>query len=128
MEIPDEIIDWESVRCWRLLRVRDYVRENLRSSLTLAEVAAVAGMERTYFCSYFRGYTGVSYSTWRTWERVRSAAELFENPRLSIAEVTDRVGFRDVRTLERSFRRLLNVTPGVFCRQLVGRGPACKGR
>lgn len=98
----------------RLGRVKEYVENNLLGDLSLGSVAAVAGMERRYFSRFFRQKTGVRFSAWVASLRVQRAMELMRSANRSITRVAYSVGFRDVRTFERAFKRGTMMTPSAF--------------
>ena len=98
----------------RLAKVKQYVEDNLVGDLSLSNVAEVAGMERRYFSRFFREKTGVRFSAWVASLRVRQAMELMRSANRSITRVAYSVGFRDVRTFERAFKRGTRMTPSAF--------------
>lgn len=98
----------------RLAKVRKYVEENLDSDLSLKAVAEVAGMERGYFSRFFRQKTGVRFTNWVASLRVERAMDLMRSANRSITRVAYSVGFRDIRTFERAFKRDTSMTPSAF--------------
>lgn len=108
--INDQVFTYYS----RLARVKEHVERNLDGDLSLAAVAQIAGMERGYFSRFFRQKTGVRFSNWVGSLRIRQAKELMRSANRSIARVAYSVGFRDVRTFERTFKRNTSMTPSAF--------------
>ena len=102
----------------RLARVKEHVEVNLDGDLSLATVAEIAGMERGYFSRFFRQKTGVRFSNWVSSLRVCRAQELMRSANRSITRVAYAVGFRDVRTFERTFKRDTSMTPSAFRRSV----------
>ena len=98
----------------RLARVKEYVESNLDGDVSLATVAGVAGLEHGYFSRFFRQKTGVRFSSWVASLRIRQAMELMRSANRSIARVAYSVGFRHVRTFERTFKRDTMMTPSAF--------------
>jgi len=108
--INDQVFTYYS----RLARVKEHVEHNLDGDLSLAAVAGVAGMERGYFSRFFRQKTGVRFSNWVASLRVQRAKDLMRSANRSITRVAYSVGFRDVRTFERTFKRDTRMTPSAF--------------
>ena len=105
-------VNHQSFRYYRrLARVKRFVEENLDDSITLARAARVAGLERTYFSAFFRSKTGVGFREWLNELRVARAQELMTEVNYSITEVAFTVGFQDLRTFERAFKRTTGRTP-----------------
>jgi len=98
----------------RLKRVREYVIANLEQPLSLADAARVARTERKYFSIFFKKKTGICFSAWLHQIRLEAAMDLLRSRNLTVTEVAYLVGYRDVRSLERSFKRNVGMTPRDF--------------
>jgi two-component system, response regulator YesN len=113
--LPRLGVDLESIRAHRpLIRLQRHVAFNIHRRVPLAEAACVAGFERTYFSQYFHEKVGVTYSQWVNAMRVSRAIELLLHTHLSCAEICAGVGYREVRTFQRNFKRLTGATPTDF--------------
>jgi two-component system response regulator YesN len=98
----------------RLKRLRQYVGQNYSEHIPLGKAARVAALERSYFSSYFRDTVGIRFSDWLRQFRVKKAMELMKANDFSITEVADEVGFGDLRTFERAFKKHMMTTPREF--------------
>jgi AraC family transcriptional regulator len=94
----------------------DYVEANLEADLSLAELAAVAGLSVPHLTALFRRTMGQSLHRYVVERRVIRARALLLDSRASIAETALSVGFAHQSHLSRWMRRLLGVTPS----ELVG--------
>ena len=105
----------------RLRRLERFVRRNFSKPISLGAAAHQACLARCYFSTYFRRKLGIGFHQWLTWLRVnRAARDLVETQR-SVAEIAWAVGFRDMTTFARSFRRVTGTTPSGFRQREVGR-------
>jgi transcriptional regulator GlxA family with amidase domain len=95
----------------RLERVSEFLQSRYFEQLRLGEVAAVAALERMYFCRFIRRKIGVSFSTWLRMIRVARAIQLLKTTTMSVAEIAVAVGFSDSGGLQRSCKRLINLSP-----------------
>lgn len=95
----------------RVARVLRYVAEDLTRRPTLADASRIAGLEATYLSKLFRAAVGVSYAEWSTRLRVDHARLLMEIADLSITAIAAAVGYADVTTFERAFRRIEGKCP-----------------
>ena len=102
----------------RLGAVASFVRANLDQPIDLARAATVAGLSEKYFSAYFRQRVGVGFHRWLTALRVEKAAELFRSSDDGITQVAFEVGFRDIRTFERNFKRHFAMTPRHYRNQV----------
>lgn len=100
----------------RLRRVKEYVEANYSEAISLAEAADVAGLEPKYFSTFFHEKTGVCFSAWMRQLRVEKALDLMRARNYSITRVSLEVGFGDLRTFERAFKRVTAMTPSEFKR------------
>jgi transcriptional regulator GlxA family with amidase domain len=102
----------------RVARVLRYLAEDLTRRPTLSDVSRLAGLETTYFSKLFRVIVGVPYAEWSGRLRVRHARQLLEIADLSITAVAAAVGYMDVTTFERAFRRVEGTSPREYRRTL----------
>ena len=78
--------------------------------LSVSEVAAEVGFDRSYFSTAFRERTGVTPHSYLTSVRVRHAAELLLEDEYSVSEVAASVGLSPVN-FARIFSRVMGVAP-----------------
>lgn len=98
----------------RLERVREFVGSHPSQLVSQRDCAQVAGYEVTYFSSWFHKRVGLQFRCWLRLVKVSKAAELLGSREYAIWEVAQAVGFRSVRTFERAFLKVMNVTPKAF--------------
>ncbi len=99
------------VQHWRVL---DYVGENLAADLSLAELAAVAGMSPHYFAELFRQSTGRTPHQYVLLEKIERAKQCLRNPRISIIDAGLDAGFQNPSHFARTFRRLVGTNPSKY--------------
>ena len=95
----------------RVARVLRHVTQDLTKRFTCAGAAQIAGLERAYFSKRFRSVMKVSFSTWNARVRVEEAKRLLRAIDLSITAISASVGYDDVTTFERVFKRLEGICP-----------------
>lgn len=100
----------------RLQRALQYFAKDLSKQPTLAELASVAGMGRTYFSRHFLEAVGVNFSTWSRYVRIERAKELLARSDLPITTVASTVGYADITTFERNFRKNADCSPRQYRR------------
>lgn len=96
---------------WRLKRVVDHVDAHLDRCVTLADMAAVAGLTRIYFAAQFRRTTGMSPHGYLLRRRVERAQELMRDPSQPLAQIALSVGFGTQPHFTTVFKRLVGQTP-----------------
>jgi AraC family transcriptional regulator len=99
-----------------VLKVVDLMRQRLADSLTLEELAAVAGVSPFHFARQFKTATGHPPHDYLIRLRVDRAQELIRqhHHEWTLAAVANECGFADQSHMARHFRRVLGVSPGEF--------------
>jgi YesN/AraC family two-component response regulator len=67
--------------------------------------AEIVGLERTYFSRFFRNAVGQTFFEWNQEIRMQRAKTLLRRKDRSITSVALAVGYRDLTTFERAFKR-----------------------
>lgn len=99
-------------------QVKAYIRENYMKELSVEELAAIACVSPTYFSHMFKNATGENYSSYLTGIRLDAAMELLSGSDLRLYEISELVGYKNVRTFVEAFQRKYGVTPGNYKKQL----------
>lgn len=92
-------------------RARQYIELNYLEPLTLASVAAHAGLSSSHLCKGFRRHFGIAPMTLTIDLRLRHAEELLGDHNLTVTEVAERSGFRDVYYFSRYFKQATGQSP-----------------
>lgn len=95
----------------RMERVRVFCECNYARTVKLPEVAAVAAMNKSSFCTFIRRHTGHSLTRYANDIRMRKAAELLTHTDNSIAEIAYSVGFTNASYFNRVFLDHFSITP-----------------
>lgn len=105
----------------RLRRVTEYIEAHLDRNLSLARLAAVAGLSATTLKTSFLRATGVTVHAYVVRRRVARAQALLARGDRSVSEVALEAGFAHQSHLARWMRRLHGVTPRAVARGAQGR-------
>lgn len=92
-------------------RVLQRIDDELDSSLTLKQLASLAGLSIPHFCRAFRQSTGMAPYAFVIHRRVERARELLRNSQMTITEVALACGFSSSSHLSNVFRREAGTTP-----------------
>jgi transcriptional regulator GlxA family with amidase domain len=88
-----------------------YAKLNLRSPLSIAELAGVACLSPRQFTRLFRAETGVSPARAMEALRIEAAKLLLEQSRLSLEEIAVETGFGSRERMRRAFVRIYGDAP-----------------
>lgn len=87
---------------------------------TVAELAGLSLMSRSSFAAMFKSETGHSPLVYLTRWRVYRAKTLLSDSSMSVLEVAIAVGYESDTALNRAFRKLDQMAPGVWRRRHLG--------
>ena len=98
----------------RFAELHAWIAEHLTLDLTLATLAAQAGMSERSFVRHYRAETGQTPARAVELIRVETARRQLADSSASIKRIAVQCGFGCEETLRRSFLRVLSVTPQAY--------------
>ena len=98
----------------RMEKIRVYISCNYRNRITIDEISAYAGMNRTAFCAFFKKETGTTFITYLNEFRIERACELLRSGNYRVSEVATDVGFESLPHFCRTFRRIKGFAPSAI--------------
>ena len=97
--------------CHSLHSVSEYMQNNLQHTLTLEQLAAVAGMSKISFIRKFRKVFGCTPIQHLIALRLDYARTLLKLPNMSVNEVASLCGYRNVKFFSREYHRHFKFPP-----------------
>jgi AraC family transcriptional regulator len=98
---------------WQMKRIVESV-DALAVPLSLSDFANMCGIGKRHLMRAFRQSTGMSIMDYVTQTRLKRAAKLLSEDRLSIAEIAANLGFGSQSGFTHAFRRLAGETPSSY--------------
>lgn len=105
-----------------VVRAIDYIEENFREELHLADVARQAYLSPAYFSHVFRETTSTCFARYLQRRRIREAKKLLRQTDRSVTEIAFESGFNNLSHFNRVFRRLVGASPSQY--RVDGRDPS----
>lgn len=100
---------------WQLRRVADYVESNLDRAIRIADLASLCGYSAGHFHRAFRRTCGMTPLEFVNQRRVQRAIRILHaEPRLTVVQLAERVGYTSPHYFARLFRRLVGVGPARY--------------
>lgn len=90
---------------------RRYIAEHLGETVTLSDVARVAGLSESHFCRLFRRITGLTLTDYVNRCRVEWAKDELLKKGKRISEIAFEVGYQSLSQFNRNFLRLTGAAP-----------------
>ena len=103
---------------WRLKRVMEYVNAHLDEALSLADLAAVAGLSRMHFAAQFRAATGYRPHEYLLYQRIERAKSMLSGTDMPLAQVALSVGFQAQPHFSTVFKRIMGESPARWRRAM----------
>jgi AraC family transcriptional regulator len=96
---------------WRMSRVVEYIDAHLSEAISLANIAASAGLTRMHFAAQFRRATGLRPHEYLLRRRIEHAQSLLLKSRYNMIDVALSSGFRSQGHFTTVFKHFVGETP-----------------
>lgn len=93
---------------------KQYIHEHLGEEIRQERVAEEVHLSAAYFSVLFKRVAGCTFSEYVIKERIRCAKKLLTTSALNISEISDRLGYTDIRAFSKRFKREVGITPSEF--------------
>jgi YesN/AraC family two-component response regulator len=95
----------------RIGRAIAYIDRHFQSKIRLEDLSRASGLSTQHFVYLFKRDVGETFKPYLKRLRIRKSQELMQDPYVSITEISLGVGYQDLTTFERDFKRLTGMTP-----------------
>ncbi|MFG3596581.1 helix-turn-helix domain-containing protein [Bradyrhizobium sp. RDI18] len=92
-------------------RVIERLRSDSDADVSLAALAADAGLSRFHFCRAFKESTGLSPHAWLRQQRLERAMEMLRDPSMSVISIAAALGYSSQTAFGTAFKKLTGETP-----------------
>ena len=97
-----------------ILEAKRYMQQHYQEALRLEDVSSAVGFNATYFSALFKKETGQNFMDYLTELRINKSKELLCRDALSVQDVAERVGYRDLKYFSRLFKKNTGVSPSDY--------------
>ncbi|MEP1217299.1 MAG: helix-turn-helix domain-containing protein [Marinobacter sp.] len=97
-----------------VLRLQDWLDANYTRPVTLESLATLAGLTERSLIRRFKAATGDTPTGYLQILRIEAARQHLENSRAAVEAITRLVGYEDVSSFSRLFRKHTGLAPGVY--------------
>jgi AraC-like DNA-binding protein len=97
-----------------------YMREKLSEKLTLENLAQQAQLSTSHYSMLFKQKTGRSPLDYFIQLKIQNACRLLDHTHLNIKEIAQRIGYDDPYYFSRIFRKVMNLSPRDYRKNLKG--------
>lgn len=89
----------------------NYIEQNFQNDISIEDIAAICGINRSYFGKIFRSAIGRSPQEFLMNYRMVKATELLKLTSLSIADIGSAVGYSNQLHFSRAFKTIYGISP-----------------
>ena len=90
------------------------MKEHLTETLTLEQLAEVAGMSASHFSAVFRQKAQSPHINFFTFLKIQQACRLLEYSKLRVKEIAYKIGYNDPYHFSRVFTTVMGISPHEF--------------
>jgi AraC family transcriptional regulator len=105
---------------WQVRRAKELLDADPHGNLSLATIAGQCNLSVSHFSHAFRRTFGRPPHRWLLERRLEVVKDLLLTSRLTLAEIATKCGFADQPALNRSFKRVVGESPGIWRRNRKG--------
>ena len=98
----------------KIKKVQYFVERNFDRRVTLKDAAAAVCFSPKYLSRLFKQETGDGFSHFRSGLRIKKAKELLEKTGYGVGQISDKLGYQNVESFIRAFRKMTGTTPTVY--------------
>ena len=107
----------ESKRAETVQRIKARLERELTDPPTLEDLGRQFHLSPYYLAHLFKDVTGYSMKNYHLLCRIAATRELLETTDMSITDICEKVGFADMSSLSRYFKREMGCTPSQYRKQ-----------
>ncbi|WJH36634.1 helix-turn-helix domain-containing protein [Paenibacillus sp. CC-CFT747] len=97
--------------------VLEYIESRYADDLSLDQLADKLNLSMAYLSVYIKEKTGANFSEHVNAVRIRQAKEMLAATDLSVQEISARIGYRNVTSFIRMFKKITGLPPGEYRKQ-----------
>lgn len=95
-------------------RAKQYILDHHASDISLASVAEYVGLSTVYLSKLFKQESGENFSDYLTRVRIEKAKEYLKDPHYKIYEISELIGYKNLKHFYKLFRKLTSFTPSEY--------------
>ena len=113
-ELTRQLEQIEKVQSLHIKQAVEFIQKNYHKDISLADISNHVYMNPTYFCSLFKKEMGKGFSDYLQEIRMAEAQTLLSHTYLSIADISERVGYNNARYFSKVFQKAVGIKPSEY--------------
>lgn len=100
-----------------LQKILNYCSQNFTEDISLVSMAKALHFSKYYISHILNQKLNIGFSRYINTLRVNKAIDLMQNGEKCITNISEKVGFKTIRSFNRAFLQITNTTPSEYCNQ-----------
>jgi two-component system response regulator YesN len=92
-------------------KIKYAIEKNFHKNISLKQASEIVCLSPKYISRIFKEHTGVGFNEYKLELKVTRAKELLQGTDLNINQISDRIGYMNVESFIRIFKRITGYTP-----------------
>ncbi len=102
-----------------LYKIFSFIESHFQDDCSLEALAEEMSYSYAYVSKYFKQSVGMSYNSYVNYYRISEVCYRLDNTENSILEISDECGFKSLRSMNRNFKKQMNITPAEYRKRAV---------
>lgn len=103
----------------KMVKICNYIKENYSTKIRLDTLSEMTGLSRNYIIRQFRKCYGMTPSDYLAMIRIEKAKQLAHETDLSISEIANQVGYSELHSFSRMFKKRMGISLSQFNATLI---------
>lgn len=97
-----------------ITKTKEYIANNYHKDLSIDEVAEIADLSISHFCTLFKQISGYTFLEYLTQCRMDKAKYILKNSPVKVYQIAPLVGYQDPRYFTQVFKKVTGMTPSEY--------------
>ena len=93
---------------------KKYLDDNYMNDMNITDTADYLNISYSYLSKIFRARTGSTLTDYLNNVRIEKSKEYLANTFLTLGEISEKLGYNNVQSYQRFFKKYVNITPGDY--------------
>lgn len=106
----------------KIEKIKSFIERNCYKKINLKDAANAVFLSPKYLSRIFKEFTGVTFSEYKLKIKTEKAKELLTGSGLNVNQISDKLGYENVESFIRQFKKLAGATPTEYRKKISKKG------
>lgn len=103
-------------------KIKYIVEKNYHKNISLKQASDIVCLSPKYISRIFKEHTGTGFNTYKLQLKIEKAKKLLSSTDLNINQISDKIGYLNVESFIRIFKKMTGSTPTAFRNRMLVKG------